>query len=84
MVWDTTLEAAATSWAQGLANQGCNLQHGGMPANTGQNLYASWVSSMSWLSGFGWSHGVPRGSRALFRTPGPVALRLLTRTWLSM
>ncbi len=49
MVWDTALEAAATSWAQGLANRGCSLQHGGMPANTGQNLYASYVSTYVYL-----------------------------------
>lgn len=51
MVWDSTLEAAATSWAQGLANSGCNLQHGGMPSNTGQNLYASYVSQPPGVTG---------------------------------
>lgn len=38
MTWDSTLERAATAWAQNLANQGCGLQHGGHNG-AGQNLY---------------------------------------------
>ncbi len=43
MTWDSTLERAATAWAQNLANAGCGLQHGGQNG-AGQNLYMMSVS----------------------------------------